>query len=693
MSPGLESPSSGNPGASAACRSPEKEIAIPMLASLIATAVVVLLVVLFLFKSLNYIGPTELGLVTKRFGKKISDGSVVAMNGEAGFQHELLMPGWRFKVWPINAVGKYPWTQVPAGEIGVVIAQVGEPLPVGAKSAQFKDAFGDFRDVKAFLDNGGQKGVQRPVLPPGTLAPIHPVAFIVITSDQVYGEPVSNDLPVTRDGQLTFGSFGLSQEQLAVVTIEPRDGKDMIGVVFTKDGDPLPKGDIAGRLGGYADIAALEADHGSEAEIISALRGGMNELHNNYQNFQAFLDNGGKIGLQHDPLLAGTYLLNPFLIRVEMIEMLVIEQGQVAVIKSYVGLATEDTSGEDFKFGSIAKPGHQGIWSEPLRTGKYALNPHIYKAEIVPTSILTLNWADATSEAHNLDASLSPIDSKSREGFPFTIDLQVQIHVPDTKAPKVISMVGTMQNLVNEVLQSAVGNYFRNTLQGLPAVEFIETRDVVQGNAERYIMDYLSRYEVETRGVYIQDVDLPEDLVRVLQAREIANQQKATYRQEKEAQDTRIETERSKGTADKQSELAASQVAVDIAKNVADARKAEADGEATYTRETGLAGAAVVEAEGKARAAGYDAQVEAIGPSATALVAVAREVSTGHVKVVPDTLVVGSGGSIEGLAARLIGVVGTDGEGTAPARPADKPPVVERTDDKAPPAPPPGVAG
>ena len=157
---------------------------------------------------------------------------------------------------------------------------------------------------------------------------------------------------------------------------------------------------------------------------------------------------------------------------------LLVRQGEVAVIKSYVGLPTEDTSGEEFKFGSIVKPGHQGIWSEPLRTGKYTLNPRIYEAEIVPTSILTLNWSHITSEAHSLDARLSPIDAKSKEAFAFSIDLQVQIHVPDTRAPKVISMVGTMQNLVNEVLQSAVGNHFRNTLQSLEAVRFIETVDV-----------------------------------------------------------------------------------------------------------------------------------------------------------------------------------------------------------------------
>lgn len=54
------------------------------------------------------------------------------------------------------------------------------------------------------------------------------------------------------------------------------------------------------------------------------------------------------------------------------------------------------------------------------------------------------------------------IVAKSREGFVFSIDLQVQIHVPDTEAPKVISIVGSMKNLVNEVLQAAVGNHFRD---------------------------------------------------------------------------------------------------------------------------------------------------------------------------------------------------------------------------------------
>ena len=174
--------------------------------------------------------------------------------------------------------------------------------------------------------------------------------------------------------------------------------------VTTLEGEPLPSGDIASRLGGFGDISTMEENGAPDSETIETLLGAKNHLHNNYQDFQAFLDAGGKIGLQHDPLLYGAYLLNPFLVRVEMVPMLVVNQGEVAVVKAYVGLATLDTSGAEFKFGAIVRPGHRGIWQEPLRTGKYPINPHCYGAVVVPTSILTLNWAEATSAAHNLDA-------------------------------------------------------------------------------------------------------------------------------------------------------------------------------------------------------------------------------------------------------------------------------------------------
>src|SRR5260370_14910286 len=153
-----------------------------------------------------------------------------------------------------------------------------------------------------------------------------------------------------RGGELMQVSLGLRSEQLELVRIEPQPrGKDaapvdMVGVVTTYEGDPLPSGDIATRLGGYSDVEQLEKGDATDAHIIEGLLGSKNNLHNNYQDFQSFLDHGGHIGLQHDPLLYGAYALNPFLVGVEVVPMLLVKQGQVAGIKAYVGLATPDTS-------------------------------------------------------------------------------------------------------------------------------------------------------------------------------------------------------------------------------------------------------------------------------------------------------------------------------------------------------------
>jgi hypothetical protein len=618
------------------------------------------------FTSFYSIGPTQIGLVRKRFGKKLPGDNPVAFAGEAGYQAELLMPGLRFKFKPFCNVTKHPWVQVPAGQIGVVIAQVGKPMPIGAKSAKYNSVFGNFTDFRTFVERGGEKGVQRPVLSPGTLAPIHPVAFLVITKPQVFGVPVSDEYKTLADyNKLNFRAFGLEEWQLEVTRIAPKpageSGKvvDMIGVVTALDGEPLPAGAIASRLGGFKDVSEFEVQEGvTDFQLMSLILGSKNDQHNNYQDFQKFLEAGGKIGLQHDPLLYGAYNLNPFLIRVEQVPMLVVEQGQVAVIKAYVGLPTQDTSGAGFKFGSLVRPGHQGIWQEALRTGKYPINPRIYDAKLVLTAILKLDWAKDVTGAHGLDARLEPIIAKSNEGFVFSIDLQVLIHVPDTKAPRVISMVGSMENLVNEVLQAAVGNLFRDKIGGMEAIAFIQTRQKVQEQAFNYIQEKLAEYEIETRGVYIQDVVYPEQLVTVLTQREVAHQEVETFKMQRQAQDQRIETEKARGTADMQVDLAKSKVGVDIQTNRTEARMKEAQGEAAFIEQTGTARGAEVRAVGLANAEAYERQVEALGKGPTAMVNAIKALSVGSATFMPKILVVGGGGNqggvLESLGAMLM---------------------------------------
>jgi hypothetical protein len=230
-----------------------------------------------------------------------------------------------------------------------------------------------------------------------------------------------------------------------------------------------------------------------------------------------------------------------------------------------------------------------------------------------------------------------------------------------------------MQNLVNEVLQAAVGNHFRDKLQSMRAVEFIETRQQVQQQAFAYIKAQIDQYDVETRGVYIQDVIFPQDLVVVLTRREIANQEIQTFQKQRDAQDQRITMEASKGTADMQAELAKSKVGVDIQTNRALARKAEADGEATYIRETGMAKGAEVESVGLARAKAYREQVEALGKGPTAIVNAVTALAERNAKIMPEILVAGGGGGLDGLAGALMAYLSKTAGGLTTTPSVEKP--------------------
>ena len=112
-------------------------------------AVVVALALVLIVPSIRIVGPTRIGLVIKRFSfKKLPGDDPIAFRGEAGFQADLLMPGWRFKFWILYRVKMHPWVQIPAGRIGVVISQVGAPLPTGAKSAVYRPELGNFSNER-----------------------------------------------------------------------------------------------------------------------------------------------------------------------------------------------------------------------------------------------------------------------------------------------------------------------------------------------------------------------------------------------------------------------------------------------------------------------------------------------------------------------------------------------------------------
>src|SRR5258707_12215536 len=122
----------------------------------------------------------------------------------------------------------------------------------------------------------------------------------------------------------------------------------------------------------------------------------------------------------------------------------------------------------------------------------YPINPYAHRVEIVPTANVVLNWATGKTEAHNLDKNLSTITVRSSDGFTFNLDVSQIIHIPRTEAPKVIARFGSMANLVTQVLEPTIGNYFRNAAQNSDVIDFLKHRPKRQNEAKKRISQRLS---------------------------------------------------------------------------------------------------------------------------------------------------------------------------------------------------------
>lgn len=547
----------------------------------------------------------EVGIVIKRIsGRTLPPGRLIALAGEAGYQADTLAPGLHFGYWPWQyRIVKVPVTVVPQGEIALVVAADGAPIPPERILGKVVDC-DNFQDARKFLANSGEKGRQLGILTAGTYR-INTALFTVITA---------------RRGP----EHGMSPEQLHVFRV----ASDQVGVVTTLDGQPIEAGEIAG----------------------PSIPG-----HDNFQNVQAFLDGGGRRGLQEQILLSGSWNLNPWFVQVEQVPMVQIPIGYVGVVISFVGAAHVDVSGVEFKHGDLVNAGHKGVWVTPLYPGKHPINTRIMKVELVPTTNIVLNWANRT-EAHHYDDKLSSITVRSQDGFAFNLDVSQIIHVGALDAPKVISRVGSMQNLVDHVLQPIVGNYFRNSAQDYTVLDFLSARSQRQVEAAEHIRKAIGAYDVQAIDTLIGDINPPGELMQTQTDRKIAEEQRKTYEVQRAAQEQRQQLVRQTSLADIQQQVVGAEQGVNIAELKAGATVKQAAGEAESTRLRALGEAEAIRATGQAKAEAYRAGVQSLGSQGYTVMQLMQIVGERNVRIVPDVAVTSNGGQ-NGLVDGLLGMM------------------------------------
>lgn len=554
-----------------------------------------------------------LGIVNKKFvlfgtNKTLPDGCIIALNGEAGIQADTLAPGIHFWYWP----WQYEITQQQF--ITIKRGQVGVvqardgKTPANGRVLARTVACDSFQDARMFLTNGGERGTQMDIIKPGAW-------------------------------RINTGLFEISVASATEIQ------ENKVGVVTTLEGLPLPTGEIAGH-----HVAG----------------------HNSFQDGETFVANGGFKGLQEQILLAGMYYINPLFVTVEEVDMTVVPIANVGVVISFVGEEAEDVTGDAFKHGNMVAKGKKGVWVEPLDPGKYPVNPYTHKVELVPTANIVLNWATGKTESHKLDAELSTIKVRSADGFEFNLDVSQIIHIPRNDAPKVIARFGKVANLVTQVLEPTIGNYFRNAAQDSDVIAFLKERTKRQQEAKSSIAEVLGGYNVLAVDTLIGDINPPKDLMKTLTDRKLAEQETVTFETQRGAQEVRQKLQQSTAMADTQAQVVASErqvtiqefnarAAVNQAKGAAEAKTINAKADAEVITLNGNAEAGRTLAIGKADAEVIQLKTDAVGQGNFALIETAKALSKAGQALVPSILVAGGndgqGGTSGGLVDVLLGTL------------------------------------
>lgn len=515
--------------------------------------------------------------------QKMKSNRVIAFNNEAGIQADVLSPGVHhgFYFWKYNVL-KEDWVVIPQGEIALIIAQDGAHIPAGRTLGKVVDCE-DFQDAQAFLRNGGEKGQQLSFLTTGTYR-INTKLFTVITAKNA-------------------SQYGLNPGQLSPCIIP----SDKVGIVVTHDGAPIPSGEIAGPIVGG---------------------------HDKFQDPRKFIENGGCRGLQQEILPSGTWDLNPWFAEVEKASLVDIPPGTVGVVISHVGQLPPEGKADD-----LVDAGFKGVWKTPLRNGKHPVNTKVMSIEIVPIHEIALDWkSDKSKNPLNYDANLNSLSLRSKDGFPFDIEVTQVIKVPEESAPRMISRVGSplfetdghpshsisgtltapkytsIKNLVTRVLKPMVENHFRNSVQQYGALEFLDERSDRQKEAALQISEGLVEYGVRAVGTYLNEIDLPPDLEKALTERKIAEQQQKTFKAQQAAESERQKLAREKELTEIQQLLVKAEEGLKIAKLEAESQKFKGIVEIDILRE----------------------KILAFGPENYAAVKIMETISNNQMRLVPE---------------------------------------------------------
>jgi regulator of protease activity HflC (stomatin/prohibitin superfamily) len=639
--------------------------------------VIVVIVVISLLASARMIviiGGRQVGIVERKlFGARLPSDRVVALPGQIGIQARILGPGLHLFFPFLFIVRVDNLITIGEDQVGIAESIDGRPLDPGEIFGKFVTGHTHFQDAEAFLKNGGQKGIQTEALPPG-LYRVNSYLFKITVMDAITipagsigivnaaaGQPLDQGRLYAKsvpghnnfqDGEAFLEQGGQKGPQLDIL----RPGRYRINLRMF-DVKIFPAIDVpSGKVG---IITANDGEELPENELIAKTIQG----HDMFQNAAAFLLNGGQRGPQLDVLTPGKFYINPLMFSVQTSDALTVNQGQVAVIISNVGKqpAIALSSGElkadavadDFNAEKyVVTEGYRGIQRSVLGPGNFYLNLLAYRPIIINTTNTTIDWDDAA------DTKFDSLNVNSKDGFALKVGVKVVIRVLPDQSPYLVSRIGSIENLITNVIHPLIDSSFRNQASTASAMQFLQDRHEQQDQAQKRAVNELSKYHVEVLSVLISNIVLPPELMETQTNKVLALQRQSMFDEQRNSEQKRIAMERTRAEADKQATLVAAQIDVQVAEQVKQKTIAIAQGEGERIRLEGQGEADKILSIGKNTAQAYELTKQAVTAEGLVSIELMKLISEKQIKITPEIMISGGensqGALVQAVLARLL---------------------------------------
>ena len=368
----------------------------------------------------RYIPNNSVGVVEKLWspGGSVPEGQIIALDGEAGYQAELLRGGMHFGYWRWQyRVHKVRLVTISQGKIGYVYARDGEPLRrarrlAGASSATTSrtPARSSWATSKRTATRTrGQRGRQRAILREGVYA-INPAVFVVIAEDHVFALPAIQ----SRQELQTIEQFrGELDEHRRVRS--GRDRRRRCESVDPHEPDVPDDGRLdRHRHGARRPVAAAGRDHRADrrqrvarAELPQQLPG-RRSVPACRRPPRPPVPDAHRRHLLHQPLVrhAGDDS----------------ENGRADRLRRRGGELRRPARPGPVRQGvpprrAGRRPASAACGKSALGPGKYAFNTYAGSIILVPTTNFVLHWITGKSESHRYDESLRSIDLVTKDAY------------------------------------------------------------------------------------------------------------------------------------------------------------------------------------------------------------------------------------------------------------------------------------